>query len=93
MSAIDRLLDMVTRDSLWWSTSIPTTTLAKIETTEEMRILPDTANGPMLEIAQKNAQGVVVAAYRYNLPAVDELIGKLIKMRDHMARMTDSTRG
>lgn len=89
MSAIDRLFDMMTRDSLWTSTAAPTVTFAKVDTSEEMRILPDTPNGPMLEIAQKNPQGVVLVAQRYNLYAVDDLIGRLIKMRDHMAQMTD----
>lgn len=61
MSAIDRLFDMMSRDSVWWSTPV----LGKVETTEEMRILPDTPNGVMLEIAQKNAEGVVLVAQRY----------------------------
>lgn len=89
MSAIDRLFDLVDRQSLW-STTMPTTTTVsyeKVETTEQMSILPDTPNGPMLEVATKNKQGVVMVSQRYNLPAVDDLIGKLIKYRDMMATM------
>lgn len=87
MSAIDRLLDMVSRDSLWWTPPAPITTLTKVDTTEEMRILPDTPHGPMLEVAQKNSQGVEMVVLRYSLAAVDQLIGKLITMRDHMANI------
>jgi hypothetical protein len=67
-----------------------TVTFEKVDATEELRIIPDTLNGPMLEIAQKNVHGVVLFSLRYNLTAVDELIGKLIKMRDHMDQMKNA---
>lgn len=88
MSAMDRLFEMMTRDSLW-TTTAPTTTVRyeKIEHIEQLSIIPDTEHGPMLEIASKNKEGITLYAQRLNLAAVDDLIGRLIKMRDHMAQM------
>lgn len=91
MNTIDRLLDMMSGQSLW-TTAMPTwTTIStpqKIQnTTEELRILPDTPNGPMLEMVTQSAEGVELFKQRLNLAAVDDLIGKLIKMRDLMAVM------
>jgi hypothetical protein len=58
-----------------------------VNATEGMSIIPDTEHGPMLEISSKDEHGTVIHRTRMNLAAVDDLIGKLIKMRDHMAQM------
>lgn len=86
-SSTDGLLDLIR--SNWSTPSWPTVTrqLVKVSVEHEMVIVPETPNGPMLEIVMKDGSGEVVFKQRLNLPAVDELIGKLIKMRDHMAQM------
>jgi hypothetical protein len=61
--------------------------MVKMKVSEEMVIVPDTAHGPMLELRMKDEDGDTVFKQRLNLGAVDELIGRLIKMRDHMAQM------
>lgn len=81
---IDRLFDLMVGQSQW-----TTTGLVKVPTTEEMTIAPDTPNGPMLQISKKDADGVVVYVEKLNLPAVDDLIGRLIKMRDHLATIME----
>jgi len=85
-SGIDRLFDWLDQEPQW-TTPYVTRKLVKMEVTDELSIVPDTPNGPMLQIVIKDTDGDVVFKQRYNLAAVDELIGKLIKMRDHMAQM------
>lgn len=90
MSGIDRLFDLITRDSLW-TTTMPTVTrtMVKVSTTEQMAIIPDVPDGPMLEISFNDGSDLPVMRQRLNLAAVDDLIGKLIKMRDRMAAMKE----
>lgn len=92
MSAIDRLLDFMSQQSVW--TTPPTATFTvpqKIQNaTEELRIIPGTPNGPMLEIVTSNGHGAELFKQRLNLAAVDDLIGKLIKMRDLMSQIKES---
>lgn len=86
--SIDRLLDLLNGGPTWTSfTPTVTRSLVKMECAEEMAIIPDTKNGPMLEISFKDGGDLPVFRQRLNLTGVDELIGKLIKMRDHMAQM------
>ncbi len=93
MSALDKLFDLMSAQSQWTSFSPPVTfELVKVETVEEMAIVIDATHGPMLEIRLKNPKGVLVSNQRLNLPAVDDLVGRLIKMRDHMAAMTPEER-
>ena len=83
----DRLLDLLREPQ--WTIPVPTVTkkLVKMSSTEEMVIVPETPHGPMLEIASKDESGDTVFKQRLNLAAVDDLIGRLIKMRDLMAQM------
>jgi hypothetical protein len=68
--------------------SLPTLTTASIcDAEQEMKIIPETEHGPMLEITERAKDGSAFHSQRLNLAAVDDLIGKLIKMRDHMAQM------
>jgi hypothetical protein len=72
---------------------VPTVREEKIvNATEEMSIIPDTEHGPMLEIGSRDESGMVIYRQRMNLATVDDLIGKLIKMRDHMAQMKGESR-
>lgn len=95
MSAIDKLLDFINQQSLR-TTTMPTAAQVVMMPTkvdgfiEEMRIIPDTPNGPMLEIVTKSKDGIELFKQRFNLVAVDDLIGKLIKHRDLMAAMKES---
>ncbi len=85
----DLLLKLL--DQQWSTPSWPTVpqseTLEAAE--EEMVIMPDTEHGPMLRITQKGKgkDSTAVFVRKLNLAAVDDLIGKLIKTRDHMATM------
>jgi hypothetical protein len=79
----EKFLDLLSQ-SEWSSWSMPT---KKIDINEQMAIVPDTEHGPMLEISASNGQGLVLYQRCLNLAAVDDEIGKLIKMRDHMAQM------
>jgi hypothetical protein len=83
----EKLLDLVGSESEWSMPSLAYSLEKLTDATQEMVIIPETPNGPMLEISTKSAQGTTLHKLRLNLPAVDELIGKLIKMRDYMARM------
>jgi hypothetical protein len=58
-----------------------------ISAKEEISIIPETEHGPMLQIISKDGNGIVIHLTRMNLAAVDQRIGELIKMRDHMAQM------
>jgi hypothetical protein len=82
---IDKLIDLMREPQ--WSMPTATRTLVKIDAAPEMAIVPETPNGPVLEMTTQDGEGNVILKQRWNLPAVDDLIGKLIKMRDHMAQM------
>lgn len=86
--SLDRLMDWL-GESEWSTPTFSTVTrrMVKMTTTEEMAIIPDTEHGPMLEISLKDSDGELAFRQRLSLGAVDDLIGKLIKMRDHMAQM------
>jgi hypothetical protein len=60
-----------------------------ISAEEEISIIPETEHGPMLQIASKDENGVVIHLTRMNLAAVDQRISELIKMRDHMVQMKE----
>lgn len=86
--ATERLIDLLFNGPAWQSWPAMTTmTFKKINATEEMLIEPDTEHGPMLRVQTKNENGEVVHARTFNLPALDEHIGKLIEMRDALARL------
>lgn len=65
-------------------------TVSRVETkvTQKFSILPD--DGPLLKIEEIAEDGRTVSACTMNLSAVDDFIGKLIKMRDLMAAMKGS---
>jgi hypothetical protein len=83
------LLDLL-KESAWTAPTWRTIRQEIVDPTEEMSIIPETEHGPMLEITSKDKDGTVVHRRRMNLAAVDDEIGKLIKMRDHMAAMKGS---
>lgn len=89
--ALDRLFDFMDCQSLW-TTTMPTVTrtMVKVSTTEQMAIIPDGPDGPMLEISFNDGSDLPVMRQRLNLAAVDDLIGKLIKMRDRMAAIKEN---
>ena len=84
-SATDKLLDLL-REGQWTTPQFSRVEVV-VNATQEMRILPETKNGPMLEVVSKDENDTVIHRTQMNLSAVDHLIGKLIKMRDHMAQM------
>jgi len=80
------LLDLL-REPSWSASEWRTITYEAVNALEEMAIIPETEHGPMLEISSRDKDGKVLHRRRMNLAAVDDLIGKLIKMRDLMAPM------
>lgn len=88
--ATERLLDLL-REPQWVTPSWSTTVTVE-NATEEMVIIPETENGPMLRITAKTKDGNVLHTREMNLAAVDGTIGRLIKMRDLMATMKPEKR-
>ena len=82
---VDKLLELLREPD--WTTPTVTKRLVKMQLSDEFSIVPDTPHGPMLQIVMRDSDGDVAFKQRMNLSAVDDLIGKLIKMRDHMAQM------
>lgn len=92
--ATEKLLDLLLGPSQWeWTMPSSTSISYKkiVNATEEMLIEPDTEHGPVLRIMSKDEHGVVLHERRFNLAAVDEQIGKLIQMRDAMAKLKGTT--
>lgn len=83
--ATEKLLDLLREGQ--WTTPSWSTTVTVEGVTDEMTIIPETENGPMLRIAAKSKDGSVIHTREMNIAAVDGMIGKLIKMRDLMATM------
>jgi Mg/Co/Ni transporter MgtE len=84
----EKFLDLLHEQQL----SAPSWTVATIridDVVDEMTIIPEGEHGPMLRIAAKTKDGSVLHTREMNLSAVDGMIGKLIKMRDLMAKLKD----
>jgi hypothetical protein len=84
----EKLLELLREGQ--WTTPSWSTTVTVEGVTDEMTIIPESENGPMLRIAAKTKEGTVIHTREMNLSAVDGMIGKLIKMRDLMAQMKDN---
>lgn len=76
-SSVDKLLDWITAPP----TQVITTT---VNATEEMSIVP--GDDPELKIEYK-AEGRTLLLAQRNLAALDDYIGRLIKMRDALEKL------
>lgn len=88
--AMDRLLDMF-REPQW---SWPAPTMVREEVVPgcgfKMLIDAEAEDGPLLLIVSRTTDGTVTHTQRFNLAGLDEHIGRLIEMRDKLAKLGET---